>query len=490
MSDLKISRQTLLAYLAKVEEKFPVDTWTINKIHLWPLIKIDLFFRVVALERRELAKKSSSKKSPLQLLGIVFRAFPSLVNYLWFRASSNKDKIQYFFSDSGSHRVWFEKTYINRYFYPLEEQIKEIKNNASFLTINDDSHGYEKYPGDEHILFIQKYIIGAKILRFLKGNNNHFDCSGFEEFRMGIQQEFPALKIRKTYKEELNNRVFNILALSDVVDVLIERHQPKVIFELCYYNTLRFAINYSAYRKKIPTIEIQHGGMGKGHVAYSGWGKVPQKGYNLLPQTFWAWDRNSEQTASEWSKNNLFHRTILGGNPWLVFALKHSRQYQFPYDKKIILLTLQTDLVREYIYEAIKDSPEAYEWWVRTHPRFPQIGMVFKEELEKRGIYHRVVLDRANNYPLPVLLNKSGVHISGSSGSILEAALMGVPSLILNQAGEKYYQGLIVSGEAFPVHPKTASHLLLLINKLLSRTSNGEPAVEHSDNIKILETVI
>lgn len=490
MSELKVSRQMLLAYLATVERKFPVETWKINDIHVWPLIKIELFFRVVNLERRGLSQKDSPKKSPFQILLIVIRTLPSLLNYFVLKAWSKKagKKISCFFSDSGSHRVWLEKRFINRYFSPLEEQIKEIKNNASFLTINDDSTDYERYPKDENILFVQKYINGAKIVRYLNGDKTIFDCARFEEFLMGIQQEFPSLKVRKSYAKDLRSRVFNIQAASDVIDVLIQRHQPKAIFELCYYNTLRFAINYSAYKNKIPTVEIQHGGMGRGHVAYSGWGKVPQEGYNLLPQTFWAWDRNSEHILTEWTKGNSFHHTVLGGNPWLMFALKHSGQYQFPANKKIILYTLQTDMVSEYIYEAIEKSSDEYEWWVRVHPRFPQIGVALKAELERRGTRHRVVLERANKYPLPILLDKSGIHMSGSSGSILEASLLGVPSLVLNQAGEKYYHELIVSGEASPVHPKTSSHLLLLIDKFFS--CGAERVVENQETANILRMVI
>ena len=52
--------------------------------------------------------------------------------------------------------------------------------------------------------------------------------------------------------------------------------------------------------------------------------------------------------------------------------------------------------------------------------------------------------------PLPLLLNNCQLHISKSSGSIVQAALMNRYSLIIDELGVNSYRDLINEGIAFP----------------------------------------
>src|SRR5690606_40574013 len=88
------------------------------------------------------------------------------------------------------------------------------------------------------------------------------------------------------------------------------------------------------------------------------------------------------------------------------------------------------------------------------------IVQIAKEQISERGWLHKVNIEDASSYPLPIIISKCNIHISGSSGSILEAAAMGIPSLILYTSGGIYYKDLLESKEAFLVESKSAQDLL------------------------------
>ena len=74
-------------------------------------------------------------------------------------------------------------------------------------------------------------------------------------------------------KSKLVDEIYNVLCVQPYyykyfVRVL-ERVKPKVIIEQCYYSLDKMVLNSVAKQKGIPTIELQHGIMGKDHPAYN-----------------------------------------------------------------------------------------------------------------------------------------------------------------------------------------------------------------------------
>lgn len=466
-----LTRRNLLDYLNSFENQYPVESWMIKGVHAWPLIKIDLFFRHVDSENLDSALTALNRKKRKDcLLYSVLQASISFFRFLLLFIKKKK-RVDVIFSDSSGHRVKYNGSYINRYFKPIIEHQQSILPSFKYLTINDDSEKTNRYPPDEPIFFIHKYLKGSKIwLKIFGRKKNINSLDGFEILLKELgSPKFEYLNVDHKYINHIQKKVDNILTISQIIDVLIEKHSPKVIFELCYYTGLRFGINHSTHEKGVRTVEIQHGGMGADHVSYSGWAKLPAEGYNVFPQTFWLWDDSSNQLIKSWVGNHSYHSVVLGGNPWLTYAKSNLIHYNFPPNQDIILYTLQYSDIPKHILDVIKFSPSKIQWWIRLHPRKLESKHIIINLLSSHGIEpERYEIDRATNYPLPALLSRAYAHLSGSSGSIIEAAQMGVFSVILEKTGEVYYHNLIEEGKAAVAY--TTNNVLSLLQDIEKKT--------------------
>ena len=458
-----VSRSVFLDYLQKKELEYSVQNWKSGEIHLWPIIKIGLFFKLVELERVGDLRKNNSKitsRKKIKAFKLLWLIFKSLVLFTILKIKKRGKPIDVFFCDSSSHRVWLDKEFVNRYFLPIRKQLEKLRPNITFLGLSDDNLTKDQYPSRDNMVFLLDYVEGAKLYWKITQCKVDIQAQGLENFLKDVEKDFPYLLNSKAFGNELRNKIKDIKILQNIQGLLLNKHNPKLVFELCYYSKSRYAMNVAASRRNIPTIEIQHGGLGKEHVSYYGWENMPASGYSVFPEYFWSWDVNSFKLIKEWVTTSHFHKSLLGGNPWLGFSLLTPGNYKFPDDKLIVLYTLQDQEVEDYIFDVIHDSSLKYEWWLRPHPRFTKIALIAKEKLMAKGLFSRVNLVEAASYPLPIIISKCAIHISVSSGSILEAATMGIPSLILGSSGGNYYKNLIDSREAFLVSNKNAQDLL------------------------------
>src|SRR5690606_8974314 len=124
------------------------------------------------------------------------------------------------------------------------------------------------------------------------------------------------------------------------------------------------------------------------------------------------------------------------GNPWVQFILeRHATATLEHRGKVIILYTHQQGIPGDSFFAAIKAAPRDWEWWLRMHPARQHEVAHFRQQAQKFGILDRINLVDAQTDPLPLILLHSSLHISGYSGAIAEAALLGIPSVIIDSIG-------------------------------------------------------
>src|SRR5690606_6414633 len=109
-----MTRKDLLDTLNNFEQHHCVDQWEMGGVNIWPLIKIDMFFRHIESEANDEALKGVKKKEKSNKIYRILASGLSLFRYLFFLMSA-KRHVPVFLSDSQGHRVVHGGKYINRY---------------------------------------------------------------------------------------------------------------------------------------------------------------------------------------------------------------------------------------------------------------------------------------------------------------------------------------------------------------------------------------
>lgn len=484
-----MTRKDVVEILNRLEQKYPVDQWTIDDISIWPLVKIDLFFKWVSKYHPKENIPGAKKKEDSITKKIMkrVRSFIKLSRLLL----QPEKKVMVLFSGANSHRVDLQGTFINRYFQPLIEYIKEEMSGQTVLIDYLPRDPTKNYRPESNLFFLDEYQYAARIITKIKGGNLKFNLPGYEEFLDEVNDTlYPDLN-KTQYRNSIIKNINEIKANAFIYTIFLRKYTPGQVMGLCYYSLPIYSMNYAAHRLGIPSIDMQHGGQGDLHPAYAGFEKVPSAGYNIMPNVFWCWDKTSAETIRAWADKQNFHRVKVGGNPWLKYCDQFKKAYPLP-GKRIILYTMQFYELEDYLVEAIQNTPEDYAWWLRLHPRKLDGLPRLIARLKENNILDKVEFDKATHYPLPVILSKAHVHLSKYSGSVIEAAQMGVKTILLDALGITNYKNQILEGSAFGFTAGTSEQLIKMIENVSNdqKIINGEePAFKAALNELIEDKV-
>ena len=110
---MKKNREDIKNYILKIEQQFPVDSWKVNHLAIWPILRIKLFFYLIDVIESEKKPQSKTKKKStfFQRFKIELKKINSIRYYFfWFRKLPLK---KYLFVGADAHRVNFKsKRYI------------------------------------------------------------------------------------------------------------------------------------------------------------------------------------------------------------------------------------------------------------------------------------------------------------------------------------------------------------------------------------------
>jgi UDP-N-acetylglucosamine 2-epimerase len=141
--------------------------------------------------------------------------------------------------------------------------------------------------------------------------------------------------------------------------------------------------------------------------------------------------------------------------------------------KRHILVTLQTGFTHKGVLadllQAMRDSPDDWQWWVRLHPVDVDKRSYVRRLLEESKV-RNFTLEPATDLPLYALLRQMDVHVTHSSSTVLEAETFSVPSVLVSQYGMERYPEQIRSGWA--VSASSSTQILAAVQEQLERKSS------------------
>lgn len=463
-------RYDIKHFILSIENQFPVNSWKANGIHVWPLIRIVLFTSLAKSIRSNINTmpvnlSPNTKPKPSILLRIKFKLkslFCTTADYFsylilnrtfkrWKQSLSQKE---YIFAGSNNHRVLWNGAYVNRFF----DSFIEMHNlESSYYFIEYGISKLDKLHNSKSILErargLHLFNLEQKLYSLLGSKEKYkIEIDGYTEFIMHLKNHSAALDFTNKYKINYLIKVLHKwINLFQFYSELFNTIKPKQLHVLCYYNFEVMAMLAAANQLKLKTVELQHGSIGDLHLAYSNYDVVPDSGYMMLPQSFRVWDNNTESIINKWTKNNPFHSVVVVGHPWIDYCKTISFTQEM--DSDFILYALQPSLdLKEQLFngkiiETIKKG--MLLWYLRVHPRQLDQKEIILNYLREKSILHLVEIEKATNYPLPLLIANAKLIITHSSGCAIEAAIMNKKSIIINEVGLNYYQNLIDDGTAF-----------------------------------------
>ncbi|WP_089786620.1 hypothetical protein [Chitinophaga sp. YR573] len=468
-----MTRKEIIVMLHSLEEKYPINQWRVDDLYLWPIIKIDIFYKHFHQQNVKDAEitQVDRKKGFVQQLIETFRSFFYLLTLLLKRPEAG---IPVIFSGANNYRVDFEGEFVNRYFQPMMEYMGETFKEDSLIIEYEREDRTKNYKSRNKLLFLKRYSYAAWLLQILQRKKRVMRLNGLEGFIKEVNERAGMNINYNSYISELHGKLKLLFAYTYIYETIFDKYKPQYVIGLCYYSWPVFAMNYAAYRKGVISVDMQHGGQGLLHISYSGFNNVPAEGYQVVPGYFWCWDEASAGIIRKWTDKQTAHKVLVGGNPWLSYFLAQSKKtYDFP-DKKIILYTMQFNELEDFIIKAMQETPDDYQWWLRLHPRKLDAQPHIEKKLEKAGLLHKVEINNAINYPLPQILKKSVVHISRFSGSIIEASQLGIKTIIIDEVGVDSYGEYISSNEAICYLEADGSKLIALIMGVQKEPHSGE----------------
>jgi hypothetical protein len=472
-------------FINKIEADFPVESWTIDGIHIWPLVRTSLGTH---LAYTEIGKSIDNTQ------GYLPNKIAKLINLMkghadYIRAyvsdfSNNariNQKVDAVFLGDQVSRIYFNESWYDRFCDPF---IGEFKLNGKNCLHMEPLHRYltPRYaPG----VFIQPhldYLTIKSILAFNVVNHLEIKLQDFELFQRMMEINNIDFHLSSN---QLVQYTYRLRLYADFFKKILHRVSPQIGFVVCYYGLEGMAFNLACREMGIPSVDIQHGVQGDLHRAYGRWNKLPKAGYELLPTIFWVWSEVEAKAINNWNeKVKKWHRPFIGGNPWLNLWWNNDNNICMYYKNQInnisgflessikILLTLQPGVpnhgIPEWLINAIDRSPSDWFWLIRVHPcMLAERGNVKK--LIATCSHKKVNVDDATDLPLPSILKSVDIHVTHSSSTVIEAQQYGVPTIAVSNMGKELYLEQFELGWLEVAYDGVS--LLAMINKQHKRKS-------------------
>lgn len=437
--------------ILELESRFDVDEWIVNGIYIWPYIRIKIYFLLLnnynlepnSINRfKEISKKKSINKY-LHLLKLLLKSALGFFRVELFFLSLKNKKLVFF--GSHIHRVKEGEYYFNRFFdsmvshHKLENEVYMME----YQKVYENNYNQNAVIPLESLL--ENFKLRIKLKAIFQTRKSKYKLNNYQNFLSVLEEE---IDNSKTLKISIDNLVAWSIKIQNTAVFFkrfFSRVKPEKVIFLGYYGLDNlYAAIYAANVLQIKTIDFQHGTQSDVHMVFSSWTKIPKVGFNLMPQEYWSWDEKSKKHIDSWTKATLHTIVKVVGQPYLQYW-KQKNSNLIP-QNKVVLYTLNLmpleGVFNKNIRKAINDSE--CRWEIRLHPRNEFSREEIKAYLNTFEVdENKYNIHDAKELPLPEIMCMTAIHITAFSGSLIEAKMMGVPSVIINLLGKEIYKDYI-----------------------------------------------
>lgn len=439
-----------------VERKFPVARWTVDRLAIWPFLRTALAYsqnRNPDTRGRGLQTGDVRSRIPSYL-----RVAASLPNKMLELRQLGR-KSPRLFAGSGTHRANLNGLLINKYFDVAVRDFNARGTPSVILetTMEFSRRNYWNGP----LMFSLPAMLGVlKMLKPLSGRRPTVSLEGYDEFCSYAYRQFnyeQALR-RLLDRKIVDNRLQSLFFRKEVLKRFLGNSSIETFYAICYYSSMLYPVTAACNELGIATVDIQHGGIGRGHYSYDRWINIPDGGYSLLPRYFWVWDKPTAALIDDWARPTGFHCAYTGGNPWNTDCYQ---LFETPAGRDGYILYNMTEVTLDsFVADAIRHSMNQYRWVLRMHPRQSQHRESLQQQINELGISDQAEIEDSVDVPLAVSLHYSAMFLSKASGSVIEAVELGYRPVLLRSLNMSYYDHFIKEGKVTVLNEDSASYLI------------------------------
>lgn len=482
--------QEIVDIITYAEKEYAVDEWKIDGISLWPFIRLENYYVLSLLSLNGTAVLESKSS------GYFKQILKSKVDHVKAKVQDSKNnstvkKADVLLISDGMSYTKLNDTWYQKFCDPISDQLNQGKiTNLRF----DLGHNFI-IPRYSPSKFIQSSVDNAIIKsKFMKPKFNDENWGDYESFLTDekIKNNFAVI----LDKNQIRNKIGKIKSLIKYYSKIIEKTQAKICYIGCYYGDHQLAFVLACRLLGVATVDVQHGVQGDFHLAYGNWLKVPQQGFDSLPDYFAVWSENEKTAIEKWNTTISKHKVIVTGNQFSEIWKMNNNKMVLSYDEKVrklaklaskplVLLTLSphTDKETDLIYDVVKQTENEYNWLIRLHPS----QMVHQEKIIQRIKDKKISkfdLIQSSSLPLYAILRNVDIHITVQSTCVIEATTFGIPSIITTDYGKNLYLSDVKAGFGF--HCESTEEIKTKLNQL--STSKLNPAKDsETEKIDIVE---
>lgn len=446
------TEEETINFINHIEKKFPVDTWTIDGIEIWPLIRGKIAdYYIDNNINIKLQKKNNIKR----ILSFFSRFVREIYAYLKVIFIDGKNSIR----EQGEFDILISNSNIDRVielnnkmfdincdpFYDILKNCYKLKvfvlESFSIKMQNLPRYSKSKYIN----LVLLKHIILSKLFSIEK---NKLKLRGYDKFKSYMKKKyFPVILIDENaiYKQIILYR-----NLSEELEKNLKKRKIKIVLMMCYYSPINFALSLACKNLRIPCIDIQHGCAGESfHRMYYSWQNIPIQGYKLMPDGFWCWGNDDAKAIMDWGYKGVKPNIFIGGrlirNIWIdknndlyrYYIKKFKNCIKNAKYKKIILVTLQPGVKYENWFKEAIESDSGYLWIIRKHFTIDDVQENFIKCIKKSN---NILFTEPKDYPLEFLLNNIDIHVTSYSSVIIDAEFFSKKSIMINKLEVNNYK--------------------------------------------------
>jgi hypothetical protein len=429
-----------------------------NGVNLWPLYRfyISEGFRNDRLGAPTLDRKTGSF---LDQLKMILKGIPGIFTVLM----SAKKADAVFLSSCNFQRFTLDGAKFDPYCYPVVTELNGRGMQSVVYQVGqpvDCNKSFIKTVNIENAIN-SWYSILAPLATIVMRLRLLFSDKTFLSSKVNIALESLGIDVKIPDDMFFIERAARLRIKALFFRLLLQKHAPSYGLMVGYGSGPGLAFTYACSLENIKSIELQHGMVSPGAARYADWLNVPIKGYELLPDTFWCWDKSEMINVYSWIEASPSHDVFPEGNLYLRFRqdflsaeaeeLKKKLQVSTKSYDHLCLVALQSKMVEPlWLMDAIMACNSLTLWIFKFHPSDQH-----KDERAK-FIEHCFSERGLNNYDL-ISANQAALNIydcieevdsvvSSFSSSLLEAMMLQKIPVIIHPEGVVHYQNEIDSG--------------------------------------------